>query len=91
MSAVHLDLAHELPEMKDAIHDLKISDNHFKRLFEEHETVAKELHRDGATMGDLDAEKLKKRRLELKDELYKMLNDYQVRTGTKKTCCGTCT
>ena len=29
------DLAHEFPEMKDAIHALKETDNHFRRLFDE--------------------------------------------------------
>lgn len=70
------DLAHEFPDMKDAIHALKVKDGHFKRLFEEYETVAKELHRaaDGAGgISDEHAEDLKKKRLELKDELYAML------------------
>lgn len=79
MSAIHLDLAHEFPEMKDAIHALKTSDNHFRRLFDEYESVAKELHRDGAVMGDAQAEGFKKRRLELKDQLYKALCAYEAR------------
>lgn len=70
------DLAHEFPDMKDAIHELKVKDRHFKRLFDEYETVAKELHRGGEGAGaisDEHAEGLKKKRLELKDALYAML------------------
>ena len=70
------DLAHEFPELKDAIHKLKTSDAHFKRLFEEYDVVAKELHRFGegsAGISDEHAEELKKKRLELKDTLYGML------------------
>jgi uncharacterized protein YdcH (DUF465 family) len=80
----HQDLAHDFPEMKDAIHALKTSDNHFKRLFDEYEAVSKELHRDGETMCDERAEDCKKRRLELKDELYKMMKEH----SGKKSCCG---
>ncbi len=75
MSSEH-NLATEFPEFKDAIHTLKISDNHFKRLFEEYEGACKELHRfgEGALgISDEHAEDLKKRRLELKDELFMIL------------------
>jgi uncharacterized protein YdcH (DUF465 family) len=72
----HTDLAHEFPEMKDAIHLLKMNDAHFKKLFDQYEAVAKELHRaaDGAGgISDEHAEALKKQRLALKDEMYQML------------------
>jgi uncharacterized protein YdcH (DUF465 family) len=70
------DLVHELPEFKDAIHEMKMSDNHFKRLFDEYHTVNKEVHRieqDIETTSDAYAEDLKKKRLALKDEMYQML------------------
>jgi len=73
------DLAHEFPEYKDAIHDLKVSDNHFRRLFDEYHTVNKEVHRieqEVETTSDAYAEDLKKKRLTLKDELYQMLHQY---------------
>jgi uncharacterized protein len=75
MSSDHT-LSAEFPEYKEAIHALKISDKHFKRLFQEYETLVKELHRysEGAAgISDEHAEELKKKRLKLKDELYKML------------------
>ena len=39
------DLIHELPEHKDTIHDLKVNDAHFARLFDEYHQVDKEMHR----------------------------------------------
>lgn len=70
-------LAAEFPEHKDNIHKLKISDNHFKRLFDSYEEIVKELHRyaEGAgAITDERAENLKKERLRLKDELRKLLS-----------------
>lgn len=83
----HHDLAHEFPEMKDIIHDLKTTDNHFRRLFDEYEKVAKELQRKGDTMCDMHIEDLKKHRLELKDALYKMMTGKKGGCGKKSCCC----
>ncbi len=87
------DLAHEFPEFKDAIHTLKTSDAHFKRLFDEYEVVAKELHRadEGAAgISDEHAEDLKKKRLELKDQLFFLLKKEAGETtgGCGKGSCG---
>lgn len=85
----HQDFTREFPEMKDAIHHLKASDMHFKRLFDEYEIVAKELDRRGRQISDEHAEELKKLRLELKDKLYKILADSKkVSTGTGSCCSG---
>lgn len=84
------DLAHEFPEMKEAIHALKTTDAHFKNLFDRYETVSKELHRwdEGAAgISDEHAEELKKTRLTLKDELYAMLSKA---SGKKTGACGNC-
>ena len=70
------DLAHEFPEFKDAIHNLKMTNNHFARLFGEYQDVEKEVRRieqDIELVSDEIAEDLKKKRLSLKDELYAML------------------
>jgi uncharacterized protein YdcH (DUF465 family) len=69
-------LAEEFPELKDAIHALKMSDNHFGKKFEEYDEVNKELHRiaeEIETPSDDYIEQLKKKRLALKDELYAAL------------------
>ena len=70
------DLKHEFPELEDKIHELKISNNHFKKLFDEYHDVNKEIHRiesgaEATTDEVLTA--LRKQRLHLKDKLYSML------------------
>lgn len=70
------DLIHELPEYKDRIHELKISDNHFAKLFAEYHEIDHEIHRieEGIeTPSDEYLEELKKKRLQMKDELFAML------------------
>lgn len=69
-------LVHEFPEMRERIHQLKMSDNHFARLFNEYDAVEHSVHRieSGAeAAGDEHLETLKKQRLKLKDELYDLL------------------
>lgn len=70
------DLLHELPEHRDAIHDLKMSDAHFARLFDEYHEVDKEVHRieeNIETPSDEYTHERKTKRLALKDELLKMI------------------
>ena len=70
------DLLHELPEYKEHMHELKISNHHFAKLFNEYDELDHlvrrceteiEVHADDYVQG------LKKRRLALKDELLKIL------------------
>lgn len=70
------DLIHEFPEFRDRIHQLKLSDAHFARLFTEYHEKDHEIHRieTGAeAASDMRLEECKKERLYLKDELYAML------------------
>jgi len=70
------ELAHEFPEYKEAIHNLKTTNTHFARLFDEYHKVTREVSRivqDIETVSDEVAESLKKKRLALKDELFSML------------------
>ena len=70
------DLAKELPEYKEKIHTLKTSDNHFAKLFEEYEELDKQIYRveqQIESASDEFAEALKKKRLQLKDELFQLL------------------
>lgn len=76
MFAEHHDLVHELPEHKARIHDLKMSDNHFARLFKDYDELEHELRRiqqNIETPSDDVVEELKKRRLHLKDEMFRMI------------------
>lgn len=69
-------LVKEFPEHKQTIHDLKISDSHFAKLFEEYHVIEKEVHRlevEDQPVSDTYIEDLKKKRLLLKDELYALL------------------
>ena len=70
------DLLHEFPEHRKTIHQLKISDNHFARLFNEYHEVDKEVHRieeNIETPSDDYTQTTKINRLALKDELHKMI------------------
>jgi uncharacterized protein YdcH (DUF465 family) len=69
-------LINEFPEMRERIHQMKTSDNHFARLFGEYDAVEHEVHRieSGAeAASDERLETLKKQRLSLKDELFGLL------------------
>lgn len=76
MHVEHHPLIKEFPEFKAAIHDLKVSDDHFAQLFNEYHEVDKHVVRmeeDIEPAADHVIEDAKKRRLSLKDELYSML------------------
>ncbi len=76
MSHVPHELAAEFPELKERIHDLKTSDGHFLRLFDEYHVINRDVHRAeaaGVNITDEHYEELKRKRMKLKDELYAML------------------
>jgi uncharacterized protein len=65
----------EFPELADKVHKLKVSDAHFHRLLVEHDELDASIIKDEtgvAPMSDMTLEDMKKRRLHLKDELYRM-------------------
>lgn len=73
---LHHPLITEFPEHREAIHDLKVSNAHFRRLFDEYHRVDREVVRiEGEIKPASDAvtEGLKKRRLQLKDDLHHLL------------------
>lgn len=74
------DLLHDLPEHKDSIHKLKTSNTHFAKLFEEYHTVTHEIH--GIETNDVNVsddyfEQIKTKRVYLKEELYKIILEYE--------------
>ena len=84
MSLEKHDLISELPESKQAIHELKMSNNHFSRLFEQYHVVDHEVHRieTGAeNTADDYLETKKKERLNLKDQLYTMIKEFEAATN----------
>lgn len=69
-------LINEFPQHKERIHTLKTSDHHFARRFDEYNDLDREVRRlegEGSPKADETMEELKKKRLALKDELYRML------------------
>jgi uncharacterized protein YdcH (DUF465 family) len=76
MSVEHHDLVHELPEFRDQIHNLKMSDEHFRELFDEYHRLTREIENmenEVTPVTTRTEETAKQRRLHLKDELYRML------------------
>ncbi|KPQ19093.1 MAG: hypothetical protein HLUCCX10_03820 [Algoriphagus marincola HL-49] len=71
-------LQEEFPEFEAKIHDLKMENEHFKKLFEEYDEVDHEIYRvesDAVPASDETANQLRIKRLHLKDEIYKFLKE----------------
>lgn len=69
-----------LHEYKDEIHELKTSNAHFARIFEKHNELDQQIEDAEAgrvILTDIELETLKKEKLLLKDEAYKMILDYR--------------
>lgn len=69
-------LSLEFPQLKERIHALKVSDHHFARMMDEYNDLDREVRRlegEGSPKADETMEELKRKRLALKDELYRML------------------
>lgn len=76
MSVEHHDLIHEFPELKERIHELKVGDTHFRNMFDEYHSLTRNIEKmeDEVTpVSTRTEEEAKKRRLHLKDQLYRML------------------
>ena len=70
------DLIHEFPQYKNEIHDLKMNDRHFAKLFDEYHEVDHEVHRievGAENSSDFYLEDRKKTRLNLKDQLLSII------------------
>jgi hypothetical protein len=72
------DLQHEFPEYKHRIEELILSNPAFEQLVDEYTKLDREVRRITLEIehtSDTHLENLKKNRLQLKDELYKILKD----------------
>ena len=71
------DLHHEFPELEESIHQMKVENNHFKKMFDEYHLVNKDIHRieTSEVFTDEEIKELKVKRLQLKDKLLKMLKN----------------
>ena len=69
-----------LHEYRDEIHELKQQNAHFAKIFEKHNELDQKVEDAEAgrvPMTDIELETLKKEKLRLKDEAYKMILDYK--------------
>ena len=69
-----------LHEYKEEIHELKMNNAHFAKVFEKHNALDKQVEdaeADRVILTDVELETLKKEKLLLKDEAYKMILDYK--------------
>lgn len=76
MSNTPHDLAQEFPDKVEKIHELKVSDAHFRKLFDAYETVNNAVHLAETNVKPTDQfheENLRKQRMRLKDEIARML------------------
>ena len=72
------DLLHEFPEYQEKIHQLKISDPHFRELFDEYDELEHEIHcinTGEEVVIDEYAHELKAKLLFMKDELLSILEN----------------
>lgn len=76
MSHTPHELVEEFPDAVDRIHALKAQDAHFAKLADEYHEVNRRIHRaetDVEPVSDEHQTELRRRRLELKDEIYALL------------------
>ena len=70
------ELAEEFPDKADRIHELKIADAHFRKIFDEYHDVNRAVHRAETlvdTLEPLPEQDLRKRRMRLKDEIARLI------------------
>ncbi|WP_264520900.1 YdcH family protein [Flavobacterium sp. N1994] len=70
-------LLQEFPELQDKIHELKVSDTHFRKLFDDYHELEHQIHRINIgteIANEQFTHELKAKLLFLKDEIYAYLN-----------------
>jgi uncharacterized protein YdcH (DUF465 family) len=78
MSVEHHDLHHEFPQLHDKIHELKVSDANFRKLYDEYHTLTQQIENmenEVDPKSTQTEEGAKLRRVYLKDKLYQMLTE----------------
>lgn len=76
MSHVPHELAEEFPEHVEKMSELKTTNAHFQKLFDEYHEINRAVHRaetDVEPTDDFNMEVMRKQRMRLKDEIYGML------------------
>ena len=76
MQVEHHELHREFPEFLDVMQVLRNSDSHFSEMFDEYHALTNQvehLEEDDLPVDDFTIEDMKKKRVKLKDTMYKML------------------
>ena len=76
MSHTPHELAEEFPDKAQQIHDLKESDAHFRKLFDEYHEINRAIHRAETNVeptDELNETRMRKERMHLKDQIASML------------------
>lgn len=77
MNVEHHDLVHDFPELRQRIHELKISDQHFRKLFDEYHqltNIIENMEKDTIPVTTATEQAAKLRRVQLKDQLYQRIS-----------------
>ena len=77
MSHTPHELAEEFPSHVERMHDLKASDAHFARIFDDYHEVNRQVHRAETNVEPMDGlaeTDLRKKRASLKDEIWSYLS-----------------
>lgn len=74
------DLHTEFPEYNDRIHELKIGDKHFRKLFDEYHLVDHKIHslESSEKFTDRELTELRLERVQLKDNLLRIIEGKKV-------------
>ena len=77
MSHTPHELSKEFPDLVEEIHNLKQINAHFLKLTEEYHLIIRDIHRAQTNIeptDDFNMEKMRKRRMQLKDEIFSILS-----------------
>ena len=70
------DILHEFPELKEKVHALKISNQHFRKMFDDYHEIDHEIRNietGSAFAKDEHLNELRHKRVHLKDSIFGML------------------
>lgn len=85
MHVEHHDLDHEFPKLHDIMEVLKTQDEGFRILFDEYNRLTDEIERleeADVPVSDFTIEEMKKKRVRLKDRVYRMVISHQAGRDT---------
>lgn len=80
MHVEHHDLDHEFPKLHDVMQSLTTQNDRFREMFSEYHRLTDEIERleeADVPVSDFTIEEMKKQRVRLKDQIYRMTIGYQ--------------